>query len=201
MFEIYVKNKNSKYWELAIEISNELEGLPVLWMFLEKKYLPSYTPVDKNGKPCDWEWVKDHVKKGEYVSRYSAFQCQEILDLQRDYRLTYEEMMVFRTTLDNAAVLGEDIPAFLGCLKVVANECGGIFPQQHKALSDYVKTHSIDDIKAIAFNQTSVISASDTFGEDMDAPLSEFWDLMWSKDRYSKRQKKYFEQYEKDNKI
>ena len=72
-------------------------------------------------------------------------------------------MMVFRSTFDFAKVLGEDIPVYLECLKVVADECGGIYPQQYKELSAFIKVHSINDIESIAFNQTSINCASDFF--------------------------------------
>ena len=47
MFEIYVKNKNDKFWNLAIEVPNAWGGMPFLWSYLEKKYLPSYVPIKK----------------------------------------------------------------------------------------------------------------------------------------------------------
>lgn len=72
MFEIYVKKKNNRCWELAIEVPNAWGGMPHLWMFLEKKYLPSYVPVGEDGKPLNLEWVKEANSKGEYVSRWAA---------------------------------------------------------------------------------------------------------------------------------
>lgn len=160
--------------------------MPHLWMFLEKKYLPSYVPVDEDGKPLNLEWVKEANSRGEYVSRWVASEYDEIRKLEYDSRLTYEEMMVFRSTFDFAKVLGEDIPVYLECLKAVADECGGNYPLQYQALSGYVKTHSIRNIEAIAFNQTSVNCASGFFGEKYDAPISKFWDCMFFKDIYSK---------------
>lgn len=190
MFEIYVKKKYNRYWELAIEVPNAWGGMPHLWMYLEKKYLPSYVPVGADGKPLNLELVKEKQAKGEYVSRWIwASSQKEIEDLQKDFRLTYEEMMVFRSTFDFAKVLGEDIPVYLECLKFVADECGGIYPQQYEKLSAFIKAHSINDIEAIAFNQTSVHCASDFFGEKYEAPISKFWDCMLFKDVYSKIRK------------
>ena len=101
MFEIYVKMKKRKCWKLAIEVPNAWGGMPHLWMYLEKKYLPSYVPVGADGKPLDLEWVKEAQAKGEYASRWIyASSRKEIEDLQKDFRLTYEEMMVFRSTFD-----------------------------------------------------------------------------------------------------
>lgn len=189
MFEIYVKKKNNRCWELAIEVPNAWGGMPHLWMFLEKKYLPSYVPVGEDGKPLNLEWVKEANSKGEYVSRWVASEYDEIRKLEYDSRLTYEEMMVFRSTFDFAKVLGEDISVYLECLKAVADECGGNYPQQYQALSGYVKTHGIRNIEAIAFNQTSVNCASNFFGEKYDAPISKFWDCMFFKDGYNKIRK------------
>lgn len=62
MFEIYVKMKKKKCWKLAIEIPNALGGMPHLWMYLEKKYLPSYVPVGADGKPLELDWVMKKVK-------------------------------------------------------------------------------------------------------------------------------------------
>ena len=43
MYEIYVKNKNDKFWNLAIEVPNEWGGMPFLWSYLEKNiYLLIY---------------------------------------------------------------------------------------------------------------------------------------------------------------
>lgn len=55
-------------------------------------------------------------------------------------------------------------------------------------LSDYIKEHSLENIEAIAFNQTSVNCFSVFFG-DTDAPISSFWDLMVERDGYNKWQK------------
>lgn len=183
--------KKKKCWKLAIEVPNAWGGMPHLWMYLEKKYLPSYVPVGADGKPQnDLEWVKEKQAKGEYASRwiYSSSR-KEIEDLQKDFRLTYEEMMVFRSTFDFAKVLGEDIPVYLECLKVVADECGGIYPQQYKELSNFIKVHSIDDIEAIAFNQTSVNCACDFFGNRYNEPADNFWDCMCPKDFYNSLKK------------
>ena len=190
MFEIYVKMKKRKCWKLAIEVPNAWGGMPHLWMYLEKKYLPSYVPVGADGKPLDLEWVKEAQAKGEYASRWIyASSRKEIEDLQKDFRLTYEEMMVFRSTFDFAKVLGEDIPVYLDCLKVVADECGGIYPQQYKELSDFIKVHSIDDIEAIAFNQTSVNCACDFFGNRYNASADNFWDCICPRDFYDNLRK------------
>lgn len=190
MFEIYVKMKRKKCWELAIEVPNAWGGMPHLWMYLEKKYLPSYVPVGADGKPLELEWVKEKQAKGEYVSRWiCASSKKEIEDLQKDFRLTYEEMMVFRSTFDFAKVLGEDIPVYLECLKVVADECGGIYPQQYKELSAFIKAHSINDIEAIAFNQTSITCACDFFGNRYNEPADNFWDCMCPKDFYDNLRK------------
>lgn len=65
--------KKKKCWKLAIEVPNAWGGMPHLWMFLEKKYLPSYVPVGADGKPLDLEWVKEKQAKGEYASRWIYF--------------------------------------------------------------------------------------------------------------------------------
>lgn len=83
--------KKKKCWKLAIEVPNAWGGMPHLWMYLEKKYLPSYVPVGADGKPLDLEWVKEKQAKGEYASRWIyASSRKEIEDLQKDFRLTYE---------------------------------------------------------------------------------------------------------------
>lgn len=190
MFEIYVKMKKRKCWKLAIEIPNAWGGMPHLWMYLEKKYLPSYVPVGADEKLLELEGVKEKQAKGEYVSRwiYSSSK-KEIEDLQKDFRLTYEEMMVFRSTFDFAKVLGEDIPVYLECLKVVADVCGGIYPQQYEKLSAFIKVHSVNDIEAIAFNQTSVNCACDFFGDRYNAPADNFWDCICPRDFYNNLRK------------
>lgn len=190
MFEIYVKMKRKKCWKLAIEVPNAWGGMPHLWMYLEKKYLPSYVPVGADGKPLELDWVKEKQAKGEYVSRWICASSKKgIEDLQKDFRLTYEEMMVFRSTFDFAKVLGEDIPVYLECLKVVADECGGIYPQQYEKLSAFIKTHSINDIETIAFNQTSVNCACDFFGNRYNEPADNFWDCICPKDFYDNLRK------------
>ena len=105
-------------------------------------------------------------------------------------------MMVFRSTFDFAKVLGEDIPVYLECLKVVADECGGIYPQQYEKLSAFIKTHSINDIEAIAFNQTSVNCACDFFGDRYNEPADNFWDCMCPKEFYNNLRKGKFVAYE-----
>lgn len=59
MFEIYVKMKKKKCWKLAVEVPNAWGGMPHLWMYLEKKYLPSYVPVGADGKPLDLCFIQE----------------------------------------------------------------------------------------------------------------------------------------------
>lgn len=140
--------KKKKCWKLAVEVPNAWGGMPHLWMYLEKKYLPSYVPVGADGKPLDLEWVKEKQAKGEYASRWIyASSRKEIEDLQKDFRLTYEEMSAF------------------------------------------IKVHSIDDIEAIAFNQTSVNCACDFFGNRYNEPADNFWDCICPKDFYNNLRK------------
>ena len=78
--------KKKKCWKLAIEVPNAWGGMPHLWMYLEKKYLPSYVPVGADGKPLDLEWVKEKQAKGEYASRWIYASSRK--DRKRDRAFT-----------------------------------------------------------------------------------------------------------------
>lgn len=123
---------------------------------------------------------------GEYKSRWTCGDeaRQEIWDLSSDLRLTYEELMVFRSTMDDSKILGEDIPEFIKCLRVVGEEHGGNYIEQANKLQEFIDKEDISKISAISYNQTSVCCASDIFGEYYDAPLKKFWDCMISRDAY-----------------
>lgn len=80
--------KKKKCWKLAIEVPNAWGGMPHLWMYLEKKYLPSYVPVGADGKPLDLEWVKEKQAKGEYASRWIYASLKDRKDRKRDRAFT-----------------------------------------------------------------------------------------------------------------
>ena len=108
---------------------------------------------------------------------------QAVWDLSSDTRLSFEELMVMRSTMDNAIVLGCDIPTFIECLEKVAEEHGGNYKEQAAELMRVYDEYG-DDISAIGWNQTSVNYADGIFGSDMDKPLEDFWNCMLTRECY-----------------
>ena len=108
---------------------------------------------------------------------------QEVWDLSNDTRLSFEELMVMRSTMDNAIVLGCDIPTFIECLEKVAEEHGGNYKEQADGLRKVFNEYG-DDISAVGWNQTSVNCADGIFGSDMDKPLEDFWNCMMTRESY-----------------
>ena len=109
---------------------------------------------------------------------------QEIWDLGWDKRLTYEEHIVFMSTMDNAKILGKDIPVFIECLEKVYDEHKGNFDQQAEELRKIYSEYG-DKISAIVYNQTSVCSGSEFLGVNYDFPLKSFWDCMISREQWN----------------
>ena len=99
-------------------------------------------------------------------------------------RLTYEEHIVFMSTMDNAKILGKDIPVFIECLEKVYDEHKGNFDQQAEELRRIYSEYG-DKISAIVYNQTSVCSGSEFLGTNYDSPLKSFWDCMISREQWN----------------
>ena len=187
--ECYVRLKSSNKWKLAYEVKNAWLGCIHLWNSLEEKYLPSYERLEADGK-LDYLTFECFKKK-----RYNHRSCymmmlrgennpmQEVWDLSSDTRLSFEELMVMRSTMDNAIVLDSDIPTFIECLEKVAEEHGGNYTEQADELKKVYDEFG-DDISAIGWNQTSVNCADGIFGSDMDKPLEDFWNCMVTRECY-----------------
>ena len=134
--ECYVRLKSTNKWKLAYEVGNAWQGCMCLWDALEEKYLPSYDCFDADGNPdyltskCFEEKCYNH-RSCYCVLREGVYNpMQEVWDLSSDTRLSFEELMVMRSTMDNAIVLGSDIPTFIECLEKVAEEHGGNYKKQ-----------------------------------------------------------------------
>ena len=188
--ECYVRLKSSDRWKLAYEVGNAWQGCMHLWNALEKKYLPSYEVFDSDGRP---DYLTSKCLKENRYNHRSCYMImmsegehnpmQEVWDLSSDTRLSFEEIMVMRSTMDNAIVLGSDIPTFIECLEKVAEEHGGNYKEQADGLRKVFNEYG-DDISAIGWNQTSVNCADGIFGSDMDRPLEDFWDCMVTRECY-----------------
>ena len=187
--ECYVRLKSSNKWELAYEVGNAWQGCMHLWDSLEEKYLPSYECFDADGKLDYLTYTSFKEKRYNHRSCYMMMSrgennpMQEVWDLSSDTRLSFEELMVMRSTMDNAIVLGCDIPTFIECLEKVAEEHGGNYKEQAAELKKVYDEYG-DEISAIGWNQTSVNCADGIFGSDMDKPLEDFWDCMMTRECY-----------------
>ena len=133
--ECYVRLKSSNKWEIAYEVGNAWQGCMHLWDSLEEKYLPSYERLDADGNPDYLTYTSFKEKRYNHRSCYMMMSAdehipmQEVWDLSSDTRLSFEELMVMRSTMDNAIVLGCDIPTFIECLEKVAEEHGGNYKE------------------------------------------------------------------------
>ena len=188
----YVRLKSSNKWELAYEVGNAWYGCIHLWNALEEKYLPSYEAFDSDGRPDYMTRFHHEVKRYNSRFPYSVMRrgednpMQEVWDLSSDMRLSFEELMVMRSTMDNAIVRGRDIPMFIECLGKVAEEYGGNYNEQVAELQKIYDEFG-DKISAIGWNKTSVNCANDMFGSNMDRPLKDFLDCMIARECYESR--------------
>lgn len=166
--EIYAKSKTRGVWELVGEVPNAMRGAWMLWMMLEREYLPSYNNKD------------NPVVGGGYKSRLMSFEqnaLDELWDLQNNPSLTLEELIVFRSTMDNTVIMGKDLPMFVKCLEKVGKKHNTNHDSQASLIRELCDERG-DDIEAITYNQTSVCDASDLFGDGLDADVGKFVDCM-----------------------
>ena len=191
--EIYVRLKGDKKWHLEAAVNAASQGAMRLWYALEEKYLPSYD-LKKLGYSDETIFVFKESAKMNKLNDYVHRTClcnyteqnpmQEIWDLGWDKRLTYEEHIVFMSTMDNAKILGKDIPVFIECLAKVYDEHKGNFDQQAEELRRIYSEYG-NKISAIVYNQTSVCSGSEFLGTNYDFPLKSFWDCMISREQWN----------------
>ena len=191
--EIYVRLKGDKKWHLEAQVDAASLGAMRLWYALEEKYLPSYDLRKIGFTDSSISWLNAfNSRSGNNVynhrmnfSHYTEQNpMQEIWDLGWDKRLTYEEHIVFMSTMDNAKILGKDIPVFIECLEKVYDEHKGNFDQQAEELRRIYSEYG-DKISAIVYNQTSVCSGSEFLGTNYDSPLKSFWDCMISREQWN----------------
>ena len=190
--ECYVRLKGERKWKLAYEVKNAWLGAMHLWNSLEEKYLPSYERFGSDGRPDYQTYSCREEKRYNHRIAYSLIHdgehnpMQDVWDLSNDTRLSFEELIVMRSTMDNAIVRGRDIPMFIECLGKVAEEYGGNYNEQVAELQKIYDEFG-DKISAIGWNKTSVNCANDMFGSNMDRPLKDFLDCMIARECYESR--------------
>jgi len=167
------------------ECSNAWRGAMAVWRTLEQKYLP---PGEKN------------IFTGEPMSRTSSFEnedaIQEIWDLIKDDKVSFEDKIVMGTTFDFVIIKKENLPrvieAFRNFDKI--NKCTTSLDEQANALE---KAHQDPNCTGVAWNQTSVCS-SWVFSYDDDDELVRYnintgdkhWELFEDKlEKKNKEQK------------
>lgn len=190
--EIYVRLKGDKKWHLEAQINAASQGAMRLYYALEEKYLPSYD-LKNLGYSDESIFVFKESAKMNKLNDYVHRTClcnyieqnpmQEIWDLGWDKRITYEEHIVFMSTMDNAKILGKDIPLFIDCLEKVYEEHKGNFHEQAEALRKIYSEYG-NKISAIVYNQTSVCSGSEFLGQNYDFPLKSFWNCIITREEW-----------------
>lgn len=127
--EIYKFNKRGKAQILA-EVKNAMRGALMVWDILEKKYLP----------PAQ-------------IPRFISGNLNEVWELVADPRLSTEERICLLCTLDAATVKKEYLPDLVRCFRSFGGNTN--LSEQAAAIEAMLNSSEMDDVIAIAFNQTS----------------------------------------------
>lgn len=118
-----------------------------VWVFLEKKYLPKYTP--------DWaikigEENKDYSRTGAMCEKNNPM--QEIWSLFKSDKITSSERIVLGSTFDNVLVKVRGISKVLKAFREFGGETS--LKEQSDLIEKAIKKNK--KIIAIGWNQTSV---------------------------------------------
>lgn len=151
--ELFGLTKNSV---LCIgEIRNSWRGAMAVWVFLEKKYLPKYTP--------DWA-VKSNIK----CSRTTSMdEIEDIWKLFESTKLTKAERIVLGSTFDKVLVKVEDKDELLLAFREFEGETS--LKEQADLIEKAIKEKP--EIVAIGWNQTSVCGdtwATENYNEETE---------------------------------
>ena len=179
--EIYKIDKDGHSF-FAQDIKNSWRGAILVWMEMEKKYLPQYIPLILSREIQDM--FSDKSKKHSWLKKkyvdYSDFRknidsddlavlglenynrcvgfdisnMKEIWNLCDDKSVDINDRICLWTTFDFSVLKREDIPIVVNAMKHFC--CKGIFDKQIKVLENLYKD---TDCFAVAWNQTSVNTA------------------------------------------
>lgn len=139
----------------SIDIKNAWHGAMAVWTILEEKYLPSLP------KP---EWAVIMKEPDRYWSRTKEIfedKMQDVWDLAKDSRLTFDEKIVLLSTFDNVLIKRENIDRLIKAFRNFNGETSLLL--QVKAIKKIVKD---EDVLAIGFNQTSIGYGWDVYNYD-----------------------------------
>lgn len=144
--EIYAFNKK---WEpfLLWDVKNSHRSAPAIWDYMEKKYLPPYTP----------DFAKDYIGlKPWHFSRMVSFWSDptwmyDVWNLFDRKDIPEDERIVLWSTFDDSVVLRKDIKRLIKAFNEFEGE------SSVKDQAEIIKLAlSNKDIIAIAWNQTSL---------------------------------------------
>ena len=158
-------------------MSQAMRGAFKFWMWLEEKYLPPYR-IHELLPP---------------ISRLACFddesKQQEIWDLWKDTRLKPCERLVIIATFDHCYLPFDKIPEMAEAMRAVhiLMKENSNFGEQADALESIYKERK--DVKAVAFNCTSVNSYTDVIGEKFDPEnMSDIWESYMEAERIVKEE-------------
>lgn len=139
--EIY-KFKNNGEAELHTEIKNSWLGAMAVWIFLDKKYLPPYTP--------EWAILSKQTDK-TYSRASDPHAIKDVWKLFYDDKVTLVDKIVLGTTFDHMIVKREDFQLVIDAFNSFEGNTS------LKLQSEVIKELIDDpDCLGIAWNQTSV---------------------------------------------
>ncbi len=176
--EIY-KFKKDGHAEFLDEVKNAFRGAMAIWIIVEKRYLPKYTP--------DWASIfDDSTRDFSRTSDFRGDKIQEIWDLHTNSKVSEIDKIVLGSTFDNVVVMKKDIPRLIEAFRSFEGETS--LKEQAVIIEDAFKNDK--DLIAIAWNQTSVNGDAwesddlgvDDEGEEYYLPYSvltgtKHWDL------------------------
>lgn len=157
--EIYAFNEDGYAYEYG-ETRNAWRSAPIIWKFMEEKYLPPYIP--NYVKCCYWynpamnyESICKHL--GYHPSRFPDFSKEktgfkEICDLVDNENVSTTDKIVLHTTFDYALVKKQDFNRIISAFQEFEAE-GSSLLEQAEIFKEMMKDNSII---AAGWNQTSV---------------------------------------------
>lgn len=157
--EIYAFNENGYAYQYG-ETKNAWRSAPIIWKFMEEKYLPPYIP---NYVKCCY-WYKPDMDY-DLICKYLEYRPSRFPDLSRD-KLGFKEIcdladnenvsttdkIVLHTTFDYALVKKQDFDRIISAFQEFKAE-GSSLLEQAEIFKEMMKDNSII---AAGWNQTSV---------------------------------------------
>lgn len=164
--------------------TNSWRSAPLIWEFMEERYLPPFIPFHLRGLPPEekQEKLERYGYKPTRTSTLSGNAINEICELAVDPLVPFEHRLVLCTTLDGPLIRSSDIPVVAAAFRAFPKEAGDTsLSEQADLLEAYIGN---DNIIAFGWAQNDICGRTWQAYHDDGSGEAKPYNCLWDNEHY-----------------